>query len=176
MHGYCWRGVAIGRGWRETTILDKIKWNSKPPSPQIKDEAAQRAKTRHFLIPDYFVQDVACENIRFSSRRRARRNGCFRRLRRKEPLKGMKYTPLSCQQTIIHWLYTWCYASWLMMWSYAKIPKLSPGACIFQRPFLRGLYLEEHILGGAYIPREICVSKSARPMLVGKCASQNPLD
>ena len=34
------------------TILDKIKWNSKPPSPQIKDEAARRAKTRHFPIFD----------------------------------------------------------------------------------------------------------------------------
>ena len=35
------------------TILDKIKWNSKPPStPQIKDEAARRAKTRHFPILD----------------------------------------------------------------------------------------------------------------------------
>ena len=35
------------------TILDKIKWNSKPQSPlQIKDEAAWRAKTRHFPIHD----------------------------------------------------------------------------------------------------------------------------
>ena len=25
---------------------------------------------------------------------------------------------------------------------YRKIPKISPGACIFQRPFLRGLYSE----------------------------------
>ena len=56
-----------------TTILDKIKWNSKPPSPQIKpqmkDEAVRRVKTRHFPILDlggegggsrfsiYFVQD-----------------------------------------------------------------------------------------------------------------------
>ena len=31
----------------QATILDKIKWNSKPPSPppQIKDEAARKAKT-----------------------------------------------------------------------------------------------------------------------------------
>ena len=39
----------------EATILDKIEWNSKPPSPpppQIKDEAARRAKTRHFPILD----------------------------------------------------------------------------------------------------------------------------
>ena len=36
------------------TILDKIKWNSKPPSPppQIKDEGARRAKTHHFPILD----------------------------------------------------------------------------------------------------------------------------
>ena len=34
------------------TILDKIKWNSNPPTPQIKDEAAQRAKTPHFPILD----------------------------------------------------------------------------------------------------------------------------
>ena len=35
---------------------------------------------------------------------------------------------------------------------YRKIPKISPGAYIFQRPFLRGLFLEGL--------REICVSKS----------------
>ena len=44
--------------------------------------------------------------------------------------------------------------------SYRKIPKISPGAYIFQRPFLRGLFLEGLILGGAYLGREICVSKS----------------
>ena len=57
------------------TILDKIKWNSKSPSPQIKDEGARRAKTRHFPILDlggsgggggsrfsiYFVQD--CRSV-----------------------------------------------------------------------------------------------------------------
>ena len=43
---------------------------------------------------------------------------------------------------------------------YGKIPKISPGACIFQRPFLRGLFLEGPIFGGAYLRREICVSKS----------------
>ena len=42
---------------------------------------------------------------------------------------------------------------------YRKIPKISPGAYIFQRPFLRGLFLEELIFGGAYLQREICVSK-----------------
>ena len=36
----------------KATILDKIKWNGKPPSSQIKDEAARRAKTRHFPILD----------------------------------------------------------------------------------------------------------------------------
>ena len=43
--------------------------------------------------------------------------------------------------------------------SYRKIPKISPGAYIFQRPFLRGLFLEGLIFGGAYLRREICVSK-----------------
>ena len=43
---------------------------------------------------------------------------------------------------------------------YLKIPKISPGAYIFQRPFLRGLFLEGLIFGGAYLRREICVSKS----------------
>ena len=43
---------------------------------------------------------------------------------------------------------------------YRKIPRLSPGAYIFQRPFLRGLFLEGLIFGGAYLRREICVSNS----------------
>ena len=43
---------------------------------------------------------------------------------------------------------------------YRKIPKISAGAYIFQRPFLRGLILEGLIFGGAYLRREICVSKS----------------
>ena len=37
--------------------------------------------------------------------------------------------------------------------------KISPGAYIFQRPFLRGLFLEGLIFGGAYLRRKICVSK-----------------
>ena len=45
---------------------------------------------------------------------------------------------------------------------YRKIPKISPGAYIFQRAFLRGLFLEALIFGGAYLQREICVSKSIR--------------
>ena len=43
---------------------------------------------------------------------------------------------------------------------YRKIPKISPGAYIFQRPFLRGLFLGGLMFGGAYLRREICVSKS----------------
>ena len=35
--------------------------------------------------------------------------------------------------------------------TYRKIPKISPGAYIFQRPFLRGLFLEGLIFGGAYL-------------------------
>ena len=59
---------------RNATVLDKIKWNSKPPSPpsppppQIKDEAARRAKRAIFpsliwgggawsRFSIYFVQD-----------------------------------------------------------------------------------------------------------------------
>ena len=53
---------------------------------------------------------------------------------------------------------------------YRKIPKISPGAYIFQRPFLRGL-----IFGGAYIRREVLVSKSARLIIGGKFASLNRL-
>ena len=33
---------------------------------------------------------------------------------------------------------------------YRKIPKVSPGAYIFQRPFLRGLFLEGLINGGKF--------------------------
>ena len=43
---------------------------------------------------------------------------------------------------------------------YCKIPKISPGAYIFQRPFLKGLFLKGLIFGGAYLWREICVFKS----------------
>ena len=43
---------------------------------------------------------------------------------------------------------------------YRKIPKISPEAYIFQRPFLRGLFLEGLLFRGAYLQREICVSKS----------------
>ena len=43
--------------------------------------------------------------------------------------------------------------------TYRNIPKMSPWAYIFQRPFLRGLFLEGLIFGGAYLRKEICVSK-----------------
>ena len=43
---------------------------------------------------------------------------------------------------------------------YCKIPKISPGAYVFQRPFLRGFFLEGLIFRGAYLWREIWVSKS----------------
>ena len=45
-------------------------------------------------------------------------------------------------------------------WSfYCKLPKISPGAYLFQRPFLRGLFLGGggRIFGGAYLWREIRV-------------------
>ena len=51
---------------------------------------------------------------------------------------------------------------------YRKIPKISPEAYIFQRPFLRGLFLEGPIFGGAYVRREICVSKSIGLACSGK--------
>ena len=47
-----------------------------------------------------------------------------------------------------------------MSFKYRKVPKISPGAYIFQRPFLTGLFLKGLIFGGAYLRREICVSKS----------------
>ena len=45
-------------------------------------------------------------------------------------------------------------------YGYRKIPKISPGVYIFQRPFQRGLFLEGLIFGVVYLRREICVSKS----------------
>ena len=51
---------------------------------------------------------------------------------------------------------------------YRKIPKISPGAYIFQRPFLRGLCLERSIFGGAYVRSKICVSKSIGLACSGK--------
>ena len=51
---------------------------------------------------------------------------------------------------------------------YRKLPKISPRAYIFQRPFLRGLFLEELIFGEPYVRREICVSKSIGLACSGK--------
>ena len=51
---------------------------------------------------------------------------------------------------------------------YRKIPKITPGDYIFQRPFLRGLFLEGPIFGGAYLQREICVSESIGPACKGE--------
>ena len=57
----------------------------------------------------------------------------------------------------------------VQLWrKYFKIPKISPGAYIFQRPFLGGLFLEGPIFGGAYVGREICVSKSIGLACSGK--------
>ena len=44
--------------------------------------------------------------------------------------------------------------------AYRKIPKISPEACIYHRLFLRDVFSEGRIFGGAYIRKEICVSKS----------------
>ena len=43
-----------------------------------------------------------------------------------------------------------CKLSLAMIWqmTYRKIPKISPGAYIFQRPFLRDLFLKGLIFGG----------------------------
>ena len=51
---------------------------------------------------------------------------------------------------------------------YRKVPKISPGDYIFERPFLRGLFLEGIIFGGAYLRREICVSESIGPACKGE--------
>ena len=51
--------------------------------------------------------------------------------------------------------------------SYHKIPKISPGAYIFQRPFWRGLFLEG-LFGGAYVRMEICISNSIGLACSGK--------
>ena len=52
--------------------------------------------------------------------------------------------------------------------SHRKIPKISTEANIFQRPFLRGLFVERPIFGGAYVRREICVSNSIGLSCSGK--------
>ena len=52
--------------------------------------------------------------------------------------------------------------------TYRKIPKISPGTYIFQRPFLRSLFLERLIIVWAYVRREISVSKSIGLACSGK--------
>ena len=54
--------------------------------------------------------------------------------------------------------------TWQTFWEimYRKIPNISPGAYIFQRPFLRCLFLGGLIFAGAYLRRGICVSKLIR--------------
>ena len=42
---------------------------------------------------------------------------------------------------------------WWFRQVYRKIPKISPGASIFQRPYLRGLFLEVLLFGRAYLRR-----------------------
>ena len=48
-----------------------------------------------------------------------------------------------------------------------------PRGLYFHRPFWRVLFLERLIFVGAYIRREVCVSKSAKLILGEKFASQN---
>ena len=48
----------------------------------------------------------------------------------------------------------------LYITEYHKILKINPRAYIFQRPFLRGLFLEGLVFREAYIRREISFSKS----------------
>ena len=45
---------------------------------------------------------------------------------------------------------------------YHKILQISPGDYIFQRPFLRGLFLEGLIFGGAYIQRGLSTEGNLR--------------
>ena len=56
---------------------------------------------------------------------------------------------------------------YVCIYTYRKIPKISPGAHIFQRTFSGGLVLE-----GAYYRREICVSKLVGPIIGGKFVSK----
>ena len=46
--------------------------------------------------------------------------------------------------------YIFFYFSFQSGENYRKIPKISPGAYILQRPFLRGLFLEGLIFGGKF--------------------------
>ena len=71
----------------------------------------------------------------------------------------MDYQKWATPKKLINFLY--CVLVVIVVFvEHRKIPKISPGAYIFQRLFLRGLFLEGLIFGGAYLRREICVSKS----------------
>ena len=68
---------------------------------------------------------------------------------------------LILRQTLYLWTFVLCsflpsYLSWNV--TCCRIPIISLGT-FFQRPFLRGLCLEWLIFGGAYVRREVCVSK-----------------
>ena len=55
-----------------------------------------------------------------------------------------------------------------LMAKYHKIPKIGPRAYIFQRPFLRGLFLEGLMFGGAYSTEGIlCFKISWASLIVG---------
>ena len=70
--------------------------------------------------------------------------------------QGKQYTFIVTQLlNILKLKYIYC------LWVYyCKTLKISPRAYILQRPFLTGLFLEGLIFGGAYLLREICISKS----------------
>ena len=74
--------------------------------------------------------------------------------------KVMSYITVISESLAIAWPY--CIykdkESLSYMITYRKIPKISPRAYIFQRPFLRDLFLEGLLFGGAYLMREICIS------------------
>ena len=59
----------------------------------------------------------------------------------------------SCSMTTASLMISLILSSNALFLRYHKIPKISPGAYIFQRPFLRGLLLEGLIYGGAYLRR-----------------------
>ena len=74
--------------------------------------------------------------------------------------KVMRFITVISESLTIAWPYC-TYKdkeSLFYMITYRKIPKISPGAYIFQRPFLRDLFLEGLLFGGAYLMREICIS------------------
>ena len=71
-----------------------------------------------------------------------------------------RHLPFSQVYTVT---YNPCWVTSMSFFKYCKIPKISPGAYIFQRPFLRGLFLEGLIFRGAHLRKGICVSKSIRP-------------